>query len=75
MFTKKNLGLSDSLIEVVKKVVKKEDKDKVEKGIKKGDEDQEGKGRVETEPEGKEMIDLMREKRKGFRKFFRSIRE
>ncbi len=53
MFTKKNLGLSDSLIEVVKKVVKKEDKDKVEKGIKKGDEDQEGKGRVETEPEEK----------------------
>jgi hypothetical protein len=51
MFTKKNLGLSDSLIEVVKKVVKKEDKDKVEKDIKKGDEDQEGKGRVETEPE------------------------
>ena len=37
MFTKKNLGLSDSLIEVVKKVVKKEDKDKVEKDIKKGD--------------------------------------
>ena len=53
MFTKKNLGLSDSLIEVVKKVVKKEDKDKVEKDIKKGDEDQEGKGRVETEPEEK----------------------
>jgi|GEM_PF-654271 len=53
MFTKKNLGLSDSLIEVVKKVVKKEDKDKVEKDIKKGDEDQEGKGRVETEPKEK----------------------
>ena len=53
MFTKKNLGLSDSLIEVVKKVVKKEDKDKVEKDIKKGDEDQEGKSRVETEPEEK----------------------